>query len=503
MLTIGVYFFGLRISIMDSNIFIKFKSFFSVIFSVYIGLICLVIFLENKNPSKTLAWLLVLSLLPGLGFILYIMFGANYRRKWKSNRKKIEDINRFVLKKKQLEIFNSLDAMSDHNQMDDELISTKKLLRLLINNTDSTFTMNNSAEVLTNGIATFQSIIEALGEAKETIHLEYFIIRNDDIGNKIKDILIKKAKSGVKVRLIFDSVGCWKIGVDYINALKQAGVEVTEFFPVFFPLFSRELNYRNHRKIIVIDGKIGFVGGLNIGDEYLGKKELGFWRDTHLKIKGEAVHELQRIFIRDWEYSKKTVLDTNGLFPKPHIDGDKVIQIASSGPDSDSKSILQAYFTMITSASKRVWITTPYLVPEEGLMLALQTAALGGIDVRIIIPNKPDHFFVYWASQDNIQELLEAGVKIYTYEKGFIHSKIVLIDDKCVSIGTANLDIRSLEINFEVNAFVYDRDFNKRVEQDFIQDLSDSKIIDLQEHKNRKWTNRVLEAIGRLASPLQ
>lgn len=276
------------------------------------------------------------------------------------------------------------------------------------------------------------------------------------------------------------------------------------FFPVLFPILSRELNYRNHRKIIVIDGKIGFVGGLNIGDEYLGKSPtLGFWRDTHLMIKGDAVFSLQQIFINDWFHVSKEHLSGDYLFNKQNYVGNKIVQITSSGPDSDWKSILQAYFTMISNAEKRVWITTPYLVPEESLKMALIASALSGVDVRIIIPNKPDHFFVYWASRDNIEELLEAGVKIYTYNKGFIHAKIFLADGKVASLGTANLDIRSLEINFEVNAFIYDEKTVERLEEDFMNDISNSDEIFYEKFIKRGIGNRFLESLGRLVSPLQ
>lgn len=373
----------------------------------------------------------------------------------------------------------------------------------MLKNSESPFSINNEVRVLKNGEETFKAIIEALEDARTFIHLEYFIIRNDRIGKRIRDILVAKAKEGIAVRIIYDSVGCWQLTEDFFQPMKEAGVESYPFLPVLAPLLSRELNYRNHRKIIVVDGQVGFVGGLNIGVEYLGEKDLGFWRDTHLRLKGDSVYSLQNIFLNDWYFVSKEELSGAFYFPKSLSYGDKVVQVTSSGPDSDWFTIHQAYFTMITTAEKRVWLVTPYLVPDKSLQMALKTAALSGLDVRILIPNKPDHFFVYWASRDNIEELLEAGVRIFTYEHGFIHSKILIVDDVCASVGTANFDIRSLEINYEVNAFIYDDEVVAQLVEDFNMDLKYSKEIALEEHLQRPYTERLLEAMARLVSPLQ
>ncbi len=476
------------------------RTFFNWAFALYLIMVGVVIFLENKNPSKTLSWLLILSLLPVVGFVFYILFGRNYRYKFRSRKKGI--LSRSKLDQAasmQKEMIDYIDLFGNNDSY-----VNNRLINLLLKNSDAPFSVNNWVEVLTNGEATYESMIDAMMEAKNYIHFEFFIIRDDIIGNQIKDILIQKAKEGVKVRVIYDSVGCWKLGKRFKNELKAAGCEVLPFFPVVFPVLSRELNYRNHRKIIVVDGRVGFLGGLNIGDEYLGKnKSLGFWRDTHIKVLGEAVYAMQDIFLNDWYFLTKQVLNEEEMFPKLGPCGASTMQIAASGPDSNWKPILQAYFTMISTAEDRIWITTPYLVPEESIKMGLITAALSGVDVKIIIPSKPDHFFVYWASQDNIQELLEAGVKIYRYQKGFIHSKIVMVDGIGATVGTANLDIRSLEINFEVNAFLYDREVVKRLEHDFIQDLSDSEMVKLEHFIQRPKWQKFLEAAGRLVSPIQ
>lgn len=476
------------------------KTFFNWAFALYLAMVGLVIFLENKNPAKTMSWLLVLFLLPGVGFVFYILFGRNYRNKFRIRKKGTLARSRLdQAAGLQQEMIDYLDLFGGNDSY-----VNNRLINLLLKNANAPFSVNNWVEVLTNGEPAYQAMLEAIEQAREHIHFEFFIIRNDHIGNVFKEKLMQKAKEGVSVRIIYDSVGCWKLGDAFIQELKSAGCEIVPFFPVVFPVLSRELNYRNHRKIIVVDGKVGFVGGLNIGDEYLGKnKYLGFWRDTHLKVLGEAVYSLQDIFLNDWHFLTSQVLDENEMFPKIGDCGNTTMQIAASGPDSGWKSLLQAYFTMISTAEDRIWITTPYLVPEDSIKMGLITAALSGVDVRIIIPSKPDHFFVYWASQDNIQELLEAGVKIYSYTKGFIHSKILLVDGIGASVGTANLDIRSLEINFEINAFIYDQAVVKRLEQDFYQDLQDSVAVSLEEFLKRPFWHKLLEACGRLVSPIQ
>lgn len=470
-----------------------------IIFTVYAFFIGIVIFLESNNSSKTIAWLLILFLVPIVGFIFYVLFGQNVRKKRTFEKKK--DLDFKLLSQIAYTQGKILDEIGLFQN--DESMVKSRLIKLLLKNSNTPFTINNRAEVLTNGENTYSSIIEQLKMAKHHIHMEYFIIRNDNIGNKIKDILIEKAKAGIAVRVIYDSVGCWKLGKKYIESLKDGGVKIYPFYPVIFPVLSRQLNYRNHRKIIVIDGKVGFLGGINIGDEYLGKNPyLGFWRDTHIKIEGEAIYSLQNTFLKDWNFVSNEMILDQEYYPKLEYYGEQLIQITSSGPDSDWESILQAYFTMISTAERRIWIETPYLVPDESILMALKTASLSGIDVRIILPSKPDHYLVYWASRSYIEELLRAGVKIYTYEKGFIHSKLLLVDGIGASIGTANLDIRSFSINFEVNAFIYDDELVKRLEDDFIMDIGDSKKIMLQEHIKRKIYIKFKEALGRLFSPL-
>lgn len=470
-----------------------------LIFSVYVLLTALVVFFEQRNPNKTISWILVLLLLPGVGILFYLFFGQDLRKRWKLQKKERNTPKVERTAEIQKQIVEHIELFSQ-----EESLVSKRLINLLLASSNSPFYVDSKVDVLNNGGQTYEAMFESIEGAFDHIHLEMFIIRDDGVGNRLKDLLIQKAGEGVRVRVLYDSVGCWKLSRRYVEELSVAGIDIKPFFPVILPAVRRDLNYRNHRKILVVDGFTGFVGGLNIGDEYLGADEkLGYWRDTHIKLTGECVYSLQSIFVMDWEFTTGEAIKGERYFPPMSRTGHSIVQIAASGPDSDWKTILHAYFTMIATAEARIWITTPYLVPEDSILMGLKTAALSGVDVRILIPSKPDHLLVYWASRDNLEGLLEAGVRIYTYERGFIHSKILLVDGIGASIGTANLDVRSLEINFEVNAFIYDQVFVEKLEQDFLDDLAESKEILLEEHRRRKLPQRFMESLGRIVSPLQ
>ena len=449
------------------------------------------IFLEEKNPDRTIAWLLVLILLPVVGFILYMFFGPDIRGRGYFRK----------LKRKNRRIRRKGDQAPDRagiKGIDRE--SDGKTANLLSKSARALLTAGNSVKMLLNGEETFSAITEALKEAKEYIHMEYYSIANDKTGNEIKDILIEKAEAGIRVNLIFDSVGSWNLGAKFVNSLKNAGVKVHSFLPVSFPRLRRELNFRNHRKIVVVDGVVGFMGGLNIGDMYVsGEPGMGFWRDTHIELKGPAVSCLDDIFRADWVFCDKAPLEY-GEAPLPAPSGDSTVQIVASGPNKNWKPILHGYFSLIANARESVWLCTPYFVPGVPLMTALTVAAMSGIDVRVMIPHKTDHAIVYWASLSNIEELLRAGVKVYRYEKGFIHSKILIADGSVVSVGTANLDARSLEINFEVQAFIYD----STVAADFIaayeRDMEESSQFRLYKWRQRPLRQKILESAGRLWS---
>ncbi|WP_459129172.1 cardiolipin synthase [Guggenheimella bovis] len=458
-------------------------------FVVYAIGLCFLIFIDNNSPQATIAWLVVFYVDAYIGFLAYILVGRNLFKRREALKKQEHAKNTEAVIN--IPYANSFDTSND------------KLKTFLSNKASSQLSTNNDVEIFTSGAEKFDRLFQDLEEAKETIHLEYFIFKNGFIFDRLKDILIRKARAGVKVRLIYDSVGTVRLKKSSLQELKDAGIDLAEFYPVVFPILSRKLNYRNHRKIVVIDGKIGYVGGMNVGDEYVGLlKRFGFWRDTHLRIVGDGVWSLQRIFLNDWNFIRKEILNDASFFPQNEEKNHIPLQIAESGPDYNLEVIKQAYFTLVTSATDRLWITSPYLVPDEGIKDAIMNAALSGVDVRIIIPSKQDHFFVYWASQDNIEDFLQHGVRIFSYEGGFIHAKVVISDDRA-SVGTANMDIRSLAINYEVNAFLYNKEVTDKLSRDFLEDTKHSREIILEEHEKRSVFRRVLESLGRLLSPLQ
>ncbi|MGO4889360.1 cardiolipin synthase [Anaerobacillus sp. MEB173] len=469
----------------------------SILFSLSVFFIAVVIFLENRNPAKTLTWLIVLGVFPVVGFVFYLMFGQNYRKKKLFRQKAILDEQEFTkIEGNRLLDENEIMKMGGQQQL---------LFRLAHRLANNPISFSTDTKVLTDGIETFAHIIQSLKMAKHHIHLEYYIVRADGVGREIQKILIEKAKEGVKVRFLYDAVGCWQLSPYYIKELRTAGVEMIPFSPVKLPIFTHKINYRNHRKIIIIDAHIGFVGGLNIGDEYLGKhKYFGHWRDTHLYVKGEAVRSLQLIFLRDWYYmTGETLLKPSYLSPlqveSKNLGG---VQMIASGPDTRWEVIKKLFFSMITSAKKSVWISSPYLVPDDDILSAIQIAALSGVDVRILMPSRPDKRIVFHASRSYFPELLDAGVKIYEYNHGFLHSKIIIIDGEIASIGTSNMDMRSFHLNFEVNAFLYRTKSVTKLVNDFIYDLEHSTPICYDVFKKRPITRRVIESTARLLSPL-
>lgn len=455
-------------------------------FLAYIAGIVIIVFIDKNEAQVTITWLIMFFIEPYVAFILYMLLGRNSYKRYLVKKMKelgIEDFKR--------------------NHIKD--ISLNKLSDLIKNSHDSPITENNNITVLNNGSKKFALLFEKLMEAKDHINIEYFIIKNDYIGNRLKEILILKAREGVKVRIIIDAVGSWAIGKKYIRDLKFNAIEVKLFSPVLFPILSRELNYRNHRKIVVIDSKYAFIGGVNVGNEYLGlKKQFGYWRDTHIMLEGSSVFNIQKVFLKDWAFvnSKKFELESR-YFKKHEVEGNKKVQIIAGGPDQEYPVISQAIFTMINMAKKRLWITTPYLVPDESISRAIVTASLSGVDVRIIIPDKADHYLVYWATRDNLTRFLEAGVKIYRYSNGFIHAKTIIVDDDIATVGTANIDMRSFELNYEINALIYDEDVVTEIERDFITDFNNSELVDYNKHINRAFYKKILESIGRIIAPLQ
>lgn len=471
----------------------------SVVFLITSLSIAVIIVYEKRSPFKTAAWILVLVLLPIIGLVFYLFFGQEYRKQKLYSRRGVKALGRYRNHTiRQLRSFNKQEL-----QLKEGVENFRKIIGLLLNNSQSILTTGNTVKILNNGKKTLHAILDAIGKARHHIHLEYYIIDNDEVGCALKALLIQKRKEGVEVRIIVDDVGSWSLSSEYINELKSAGIKFVSFMEVRFPRLTWKVNYRNHRKIVVIDGEIGFTGGINMADRYVkGSPRLGAWRDTHLQIKGDAVSVLQTIFAADWYFMTGENLSGDKFF-KPLTDLPGVpMQISASGPDSDWDSIGQAYFAAIAGARKEVYIVTPYLMPPPSIITALKTAALGGIDVRIIIPEKSDAKMPKWCSFSYVEELLEAGIRIFLYQKGFIHSKLLLVDGFFASIGSANLDFRSLETNFEVNAFIYHEKIARELFKYFRVDLRNSKEVNLGQWRKRSWYMKTRESFAYLVSPL-
>ncbi len=452
---------------------------------------------ERRDPVRALSWIAVVVLLPFVGMVLFVFFGQDYRKQKIFNRKEIKDL-------KQFENLSYRQLREIDNFSHPEVVSNREIITLLLNNNKSLLTTNNRLQVLNDGRETFSSLIEALGQARSFIHLEYYIFENDVLGGEIAEILKEKAQAGVEVRFIYDDVGSWNLKRSFIRSLREAGVQVHCFMPVVFPWLTSKINYRNHRKIVVIDGRVGFTGGLNVADRYLNGTKYGTWRDTHLKIEGPAVHMLQLTFLTDWYFATGIQLRDKEryLAVADEYIGETAVQIVTSGPDSDWASIMQAYFAAINKATDHIYIATPYFMPGESLLTALKVAAMSGIDVRIMLPSRSDSKIVYWAARSYITELLEARIKVYLYYEGFNHSKIMTVDTRFGSIGTANMDNRSFEDNFEVTAMIYDRRITEQLERRFLEDLEHCVKLTRRRWAVRSRRDLLKESVARLFSPL-
>lgn len=481
------------------NIWKSMPSLVTILYFITVVFVAILIVLENRNPEKTISWILVLILLPIIGIVIYLFFGQEYRKTKMYSRKGLKDLEK--LRNLTLE---QLDSLPGHSvRFSDKLLSKKRLMNLLLSNSNAILTNDNDVKILRNGEETFPEIFRTIEQAKHHIHLEYYIIEDDKIGNYLRESLIRKAQEGVEVRLIFDDVGSWELKKKFIRSMSDAGVKVDCFMKVRFPMLTSRVNYRNHRKILVVDGEIAFVGGLNFADRYLdGVPGIGAWRDTHLKVAGGGATALQIIFMADWYFVSKEILKGEEYF-KPFVSGPgKLVQMSASGPDSDWESIGQAYFSAIASATDYVYISTPYLMPTSDILTALKTSAMGGIDVRIIVPGLSDAIIPKWGTNSYIEELLEAGVKIYFYRAGFTHSKVIITDGIFASVGTANLDFRSLETNFEVNAMIYDEEIAGILARQFLDDQEKSELIILEEWQKRPRINKFKESFSRILSPM-
>ena len=466
----------------------------NIIFAIF------VIIFERRNANNTWTWLMIMLFMPIIGFILYLFFGQDLKHKKFFTLKKEEEAVLMKFSEEQKKLINDSIIVSQNPILSE----FQDIINLNLSSDNFVITTNNTVSILNNGIEKFPLLIDCIKAAKKFIHLQYYIFEDDNLGTEILNLLVDKANEGVEVKLLYDGMGCLHNKKNFFNPLKAAGGEVYCFFPPFIPYINIRINYRNHRKICIIDGEHGFVGGLNIGDDYLGlSKKFKFWRDMHLYIQGDSVNYLELRFLMDWRFaSNKDFLITDEYFPKKKYISNVPVQIISSGPDSDWCSIRNTYLKMINKAKHSIYIETPYFIPDESIQTSLKIACLSGIEVKIIIPSRPDHPFIYWASKSYIWELVECGAHCYTYDNGFIHSKLVSIDGKICTIGTANMDIRSFNLNFEVNAIIYDEAITHKVDQYFMEDILASTLLTKDEYNKRTFIVKFKESIFRLLSPI-
>jgi cardiolipin synthase len=454
------------------------------------------IFFERRDPESVLAWLLAVVALPVVGFVLYLVFGFKYFKTRTFGLKSTGD--RAILSR----VGKGLDlgASAETAKTLSERVPFPALARLLWADSAAFLTEGNQVDVYTNGHEKFEALFEAIGAAKHHVHLEYYIIRDDALGRRLLTALEVKAREGVEVRLLYDDLGN-KVPREHYRRLRAAGARVSGFYRALFPSVGFRLNYRNHRKIAVIDGTTGFIGGFNVGCEYLGQGPLGPWRDTAVRIRGAAVRALQLRFVLDWNFASHEGLSLGGSYfaPPPSV-GPALIQVVSGGPDTTWNPPREEYVEMVHLAQRTCYLQTPYFIPDVSVMTALRIAALSGVDVRIMIPSKADMPFVHWASLSNVGELLEAGVRAFGYDDGFLHAKTITIDDAVTSIGSANWDLRSFKWNFETNAVIYDPQIGARYRKIFEDDMTRSTEITKESYAARSRVTRFRESVCRLFS---
>ncbi|WP_442587122.1 cardiolipin synthase [Pedobacter sp. AW31-3R] len=474
-----------------------------ILYVLIIIAVCLRIIYDTRSTTKTLAYLILTVFLPVAGIIIYFCIGTNYRKR-KLYSKKITTDERMQKQIKQ-QVYRESKRIWD--TVPENMLKYKKLGRLLINDGTSFLSGRNKVDILINGEHKFAELLQCLRNARHHIHIEYYIYEDDEIGNEIKHILIEKAREGVDVRVIYDDFGSRSIRKRVVPELLAAGVMAFPFYKILFIALANRLNYRNHRKIIVIDGTIGFTGGINICDRYVNsdkRPDAVYWRDTHVKITGTGVYYLQYLFICDWNFCTDDTLEIeDDFFCEPDISaGSSIVQVAASGPDSDNPTILYSTIQVIGMAEEEILITTPYFIPGESLMDALCVAALSGVKVVLLVPDQSDSRMVAAAARSYYGELLKAGVEVYQYQKGFIHAKTMVTDKNLSVIGTANMDNRSFELNFEVNAVIYDSEVAAQMTKVFYEDLRFSKKIDKWEWEKRPLFKQLPEKLARLLSPL-
>lgn len=465
---------------------------FLVVYSIIIIITMVRVLMDNRQPAKTMAWMLVLMFIPFLGIILYIFFGQNTRKERKIWQQSLDQLT----KRSMLEFVEQKDFNIPEEY--------RTISNLFMNQNLALPFKNNEVEIYTSGYDFFPSLLMEIGKAEHHIHIDTFIVSDDPLGRIIADALIDKAKQGVEVRLIYDDVGSWRTPNSFFTRMRNEGIEVYAFMPVRFPAFTSRVNYRNHRKICVIDGEVGFIGGMNIARRYVQGTPKQSWRDTHVKLTGAAVYGLQRAFLVDWYFVSKVLITERSYYPEIIIgQNNSLVQVVTSSPTSLWPEIEQGYVRILTNAKHYVYMETPYFLPTDPILFAMRVAALSGVDVRLMIPYETDTKVVEWASRSYVIEASRAGVKILLYRKGFNHSKLLVSDDAMATIGSTNVDFRSFENDFEANAFFYDKKIALQVKEVFLADQKDSiDLDDVRRFIKKPFLQRLWESFVRLLSPL-
>lgn len=450
------------------------------------------VIMDNRQPAKTMAWALVIVFLPFVGIVFYLFFGINHRRERLVNQRQLDELT----KRSMLSFVEQQNLRVADNH--------KQLVDLFVNQSMSLPFKNNLIDIMTDGYAFFPELLKDISTARHHIHIDMYIFEEDALGNLVADALIDKAREGVRVRIIYDDVGCWRVHHGFFERMREEGIEIHAFLPVHFPTFTSKVNYRNHRKLIIIDGRTGYVGGMNIALRYVNAN----WRDTMLRLEGGIVYSLQRAFLVDWYFVDRTLITDRAYYPPTpnthHPSPNNCLaQLVTSGPTTPYPEIMQGYVRAITAARRYIYIETPYFLPNEPVLFALKTAIVAGVDVCLLCPRHSDARFTEWASRSYLRELHEAGARIHLYTAGFLHSKMMVIDDALSTCGSTNVDFRSFENNFESNIFIYDEGTALRLKKVFLDDLSHSTALaDVPSWVRPKFLQRLWESLTRLLSPL-
>lgn len=467
-----------------------FVTFFYLIYFAVVITTIFVVILDNRNPIKTMAWILVLFFLPVVGLLFYLFFGRSTRKEQLITKKGYARLS-----KRPMMEYQTQESLAGN-------VSKQRLVSFFTQVNSALTFEGNQVEFYTNGYSMIQSMIRELSRARHHIHLEYYIFEDDAVGRLLRDVLIDRARAGVKVRVLYDDVGCWKVDHAFYEQMLCEGIEVQGFLKVRFPQFTSKVNYRNHRKLTIIDGEVGFIGGMNIAERYLKGVSWGSWRDTQVKLSGKAVYGLQTAFLTDWYAVDRSLITSAEYFPAMPSRGETIAQIVTSDPVGEWKDIMQGLMMAICSARHYFYVQSPYFVPTEQIKTALQTAALSGVDVRLMLPKRADTWLIHESSLSYLEDMMKAGVKIYLYRRGFLHSKLMVCDDELSTVGSTNMDFRSFEHNFEANAFFYDKMTALAIKNIFLEDQKHCLLLSSKIWNKRSWKNKVIESVVRLLAPL-